>query len=101
MSALSAFHQFVTAINTHDVAALTSLMTHDHLFTDSIGTEMRGVASMEAAWRGYFEICRDYWIRPDHVLSADDLVLAAGEAGGAIDGVAWRTPAAWRAVIKD
>jgi ketosteroid isomerase-like protein len=28
-------------------------------------------------------------------------VLAVGEAGGTIDGVAWRTPAAWKAVIRD
>jgi hypothetical protein len=28
-------------------------------------------------------------------------VLAAGEAGGTIDSVAWRTPAAWKAVIRD
>jgi ketosteroid isomerase-like protein len=34
-------------------------------------------------------------------MAADDTVLAAGEAGGTIDGESWRTPAAWKAVIRD
>ena len=56
---------------------------------------------MEAGWRGYFAMCPDYWIRADHVMTADDTVLSSGEAGGTIDGEVWRTPAAWRAVIRD
>jgi hypothetical protein len=44
-------------------------------------------------------MCPDYWVRADHVVAENDVVLAAGEAGGTIDGVAWRTPAAWKAVI--
>jgi hypothetical protein len=36
------------------------------------------------------------------VLMADGgVVLAVGEAGGTIDNVPWRTPAAWKAVIRD
>jgi ketosteroid isomerase-like protein len=46
-------------------------------------------------------MCPDYWIREDHRLSAGDVVLAAGEAGGTISGEPWRTPAAWKAVIRD
>jgi hypothetical protein len=34
-------------------------------------------------------------------MDAGDTVLAAGEAGGTIDGESWRTPAAWKAVIGD
>ncbi len=29
------------------------------------------------------------------------MVLAVGEAGGSIDGVAWQTPAAWKALIRE
>jgi ketosteroid isomerase-like protein len=29
------------------------------------------------------------------------VVLASGEAGGTIDGIPWRTPAAWKAVVRD
>lgn len=35
------FEQFVAAINGHDIEALTSLMTEDHLFVDSLGNRVR------------------------------------------------------------
>ncbi len=46
-------------------------------------------------------MCPDYWIRTDHVMEEGDTVLAVGEAGGTVDGVSWRTPAAWKAVVHD
>ena len=95
------FQQFVAAINSHNVEALTALMTTDHVFVDSAGNRTRSAASMEVAWRGYFAMCPDYWIQPDHVLAEGGEVLAAGEAGGTIDRASWRTPAAWKAVIRD
>ena len=95
------FQQFVTAINGHDVRALTALMTTDHLFVDSVGNRVRSATSMEVGWRGYFAMCPDYWIQTEHVMAAGGAVLAVGEAGGTIDGVSWRTPAAWKAVIRD
>jgi ketosteroid isomerase-like protein len=95
------FEQFVTAINRHDVKALTSLMMPDHVFVDSQGNQAHGATSMEAGWRGYFAMCPDYWIQTDDVMAKSAVVLAVGEAGGTIDGVAWRTPAAWKAVIRD
>jgi ketosteroid isomerase-like protein len=95
------FRQFVTAINAHDVAVLASLMTPDHTFVDSVGNRVQGAATMEAAWRGYFGMCPDYGIMADHVMTQDGVVLAVGEAGGTIDGTRWRTPAAWKAVIRD
>ena len=95
------FQQFVAAINRHNVKALTALMTTDHVFVDSVGNMTRTATSMEVGWCGYFVMCPDYWIQPDHVLAERGEVLAAGEAGGTIAGVLWRTPAAWRAVIRD
>jgi ketosteroid isomerase-like protein len=56
---------------------------------------------MEAAWRAYFAMCPDYWIRVDEAMEDRGTVLAAGEAGGTVDGAPWRTPAAWKAVIGD
>jgi ketosteroid isomerase-like protein len=56
---------------------------------------------MESGWAGYFSMCPDYWIRTDEVMEEAGVVLAVGEAGGTIDGKAWRTPAAWKAVIRD
>jgi ketosteroid isomerase-like protein len=95
------FNQFVTAINNHDVKTLASLMTADHVFVDSLGNRVQGATSMEAGWRGYFAMCPDYRIRIDDVMTEGGTVLAVGEAGGAIDGTAWRTPAAWKAMIRN
>jgi len=95
------FELFAAAINDHDVAALTSLMAVDHLFVDSLGNRVQGSKSMQAGWRAYFTMCPDYWVRIDKSFSEGDTVLAIGEAGGTIDSVPWRTPAAWKAVIHD
>jgi ketosteroid isomerase-like protein len=95
------FDEFVAAINNHDVDALAALMHPDHLFVDSLGNRVQSATRMQAGWRGYFAMCPDYWIRIDSQISDHDMVLAVGEAGGSIDGLAWRTPAAWKAVIRD
>ncbi|MGO9273987.1 MAG: nuclear transport factor 2 family protein [Terriglobia bacterium] len=101
MDSAEIFMQFVMAINHHDTKALTALMTGDHVFVDSVGNQARSAATMEVGWRGYFAMCPDYWVHTDHVLAEEGVVLAVGEAGGTIDGVAWRTPAAWKALIRD
>jgi ketosteroid isomerase-like protein len=98
-SALGTFRQFVAAINRHDVGALAALMTPDHVFVDSLGNRVQA-ASMEAGWRSYFTMCPDYWIQTDDAIAERGTVLAVGEAGGTIAGVEWRTPAAWKAVIR-
>jgi ketosteroid isomerase-like protein len=94
------FASFVAAINSHDVAALAALLAEDHVFVDSLGHRVQGRAAMQAGWRGYFGMCPDYWLKPDTVLVDDETVMAAGEAGGTIDGIAWRIPAAWKAVVR-
>jgi ketosteroid isomerase-like protein len=98
---LEAFGQFVAAINRHDVEVIAALISPNHVFVDSMGNRVEGAKSMTAGWRGYFAMCPDYWIRADVVMAEGGVVLAAGEAGGTIDGVSWRTPAAWKAVIRD
>jgi ketosteroid isomerase-like protein len=101
MSPKEIFEQWAAAINAHDVAAMTALMSADFVFVDALGNRVEGARSMEAGWRGYFTMCPDYWIRVDHVMAEGDTLLCAGEAGGTIDGEKWRTPAAWKAVIRD
>ena len=56
---------------------------------------------MEKGWRSYFTLCPDYWVRGDQVMTEGDTLLVSGEAGGTIDGVPWKIPAAWRAIIRD
>jgi ketosteroid isomerase-like protein len=93
--------QWLTAINGHHASALAALMGADHVFVDSLGNRVTGAKSMEAGWRGYFAMCPDYWIRADHAMADGETMLVAGEAGGTIDGEPWRTPAAWKVVIRD
>lgn len=101
MPPVEAFTQFAAAINNHDAKAIAALMTADHVFVDGLANRVQGAIAMEAGWRGYFAMCPDYQIRVEHVLAEDGVVLAVGEAAGTIDGVSWRTPAAWKAVIND
>ncbi len=100
MNAHEILRQWISAINAHDVSALGALMAPDHVFVDSLGNRVTGSKSMEAGWRGYFAMCPDYWIRGDHALAEGETMLIAGEAGGTIDGVSWRIPVAWKAVIR-
>jgi ketosteroid isomerase-like protein len=95
------FRQFTAAINAHNVTAIAALMTPDHVFVDSLGNQVKSASAMENGWRGYFGMCPDYWIRTSQIVSDGALVLATGEAGGTIDGVAWRTPAAWQAIVRE
>jgi hypothetical protein len=94
------FRKFVDAINSHDVKTLAGLMNPEHLFVDSLGNRVQGATRMEAGWNGYFSMCPDYWIQIDNLMSENGTVLAVGEAGGTIDQVLWRTPAAWRAIVR-
>lgn len=101
MTSAEVFMLFALAINHHDVQALSALMPPDHVFVDAMGQRVQGVEPMKAGWRGYFEMCPDYWIRADNVVADGSVVLAVGEAGGTIDGTAWHIPAAWKAVTRD
>jgi ketosteroid isomerase-like protein len=87
-------HQWLAAINAHDVTALTALMAPDFVFVDSLGSRVESAKSMEPGWSGYFAMCPDYWIRADLVMAEVDTMLLTGEAGGTIDSESWRTPAA-------
>jgi ketosteroid isomerase-like protein len=101
VNAEEVFRSFVAAVNHRDVEALRALMADDHVFVDGLGNRSAGAETMKAGWRGYFAMCPDFWIRADNVVSDGSLVLAVGEAGGTIDGVAWQTPAAWKSVIRE
>jgi ketosteroid isomerase-like protein len=101
MNVEDTFLSFVLAVNRHDIEALRVLMTDDHVFVDSMGHREVGADTMKSGWIGYFAMCPDYWIHTDHFVVNEELVLAVGEARGTIDGVEWRTPAAWKALIRE
>jgi ketosteroid isomerase-like protein len=101
MNSTETFTQFITAINALDPEALHSLMTPNHRFIDSLGNRVEGADTMRNGWRGYFAMCPDYQIEIADLLATDDVVLATGTASGTIHKTPWKTPAAWRAVIRD
>ena len=101
MTTVETLQHWLAAINHHNVDALTALMTEDIVFTDSLGNRVKGASSLEQGWRSYFTLCPDYWVRGDQVMTEGDTLLVSGEAGGTIDGVSWKIPAAWRAIIRD
>ena len=98
---------FVARINSHDLVAMSDLMIEEHLFIDALDNRLTGRATMLDAWRQYFVMVPDYWIRLDVLLSSNRAVAAFGVAGGtyapkaALDPTnAWAVPTAWRAEVQ-
>jgi ketosteroid isomerase-like protein len=99
---------FVEAINTKQMDKLSALMSEDHRFIDSDGSETLGREQMSDAWRHYFEMVPDYRIEVREVLSRGDVVALLGVAEGTFAGPRgldpkgrWSVPAAWRVVIEN
>jgi ketosteroid isomerase-like protein len=97
---------FVNAINHHDIDRLCRLMTDDHLFVDTGGTQYRSRETMRSGWLGYFSMVPDYTIEVQEMVTDDPVVIVVGTARGTYspDGNLdpadrWSTPGAWRAVV--
>ena len=103
--------QFVTAINAHDVEGLTSLMTPDHRFIDSLGTVVEGREAMREGWTFYFSMVPDYRLDISRSFVAENGIAEAmlvGVASGSYwsneikrPDSSWSVPVAVRAVIRD
>ena len=107
-TAESVAQDFVRAINRHNVEAMAELMTVGHRFIDSMGQIMQGREQVRACWVGYFRMVPDYSIAIEETLCRRPVVLMVGVAKGTYtaDGWlreenGWKTPAAFRASIKD
>jgi uncharacterized protein (TIGR02246 family) len=99
---------FAHAINRRDPDRIAELMTEDHKFVDSLGSQVQDRATMRAGWAAYFRMVPDFAIEIEEAFARDDVVVLLGRARGTYtsDGElraenAWCTPAAWRAVIRD
>jgi ketosteroid isomerase-like protein len=103
--------QFVTAINSHDVECLASLMTSDHRFIDSLGAVVEGRDTMRDGWKFYFAMVSDYHLEISRCFTAEaakDETVLVGVANGSYcsEGLkrpnsGWSTPVALRAVVRD
>ncbi len=98
---------FVEKINSHDVEGLCKMMSPDHLFTDSLGTKVRGRENMRKAWLAYFHMVPDFSITISNVLSKGESVGLFGESRGTFspDGTLreknrWAMPSAWRVMVR-
>ena len=100
-------HNFVDAINEHNVDKICTLMTDNHKFIDSQGNEVVGKEKMRAGWIGYFRWFPDYKIEITDMFLKGDTVAALGFASATFQGLTdrkgnyWHLPASWKAVIKN
>jgi ketosteroid isomerase-like protein len=100
--------KFEQLINSRNAEAVCSLLTPDSVFLDSMGNRVAGAAKMRPAWEGYFKMVPDYTISHSEIFANGDLVAIFGYAEGTFskDGKLrkedfWKTPAAWRAVVRE
>jgi hypothetical protein len=86
-------------------------MGPDGEFIDALGNRVQGLAQLRAAWAGYFKMVPDYSISHSEIFADGNTVVVFGSAQGTLvnpkDGGEpenenfWKTPAAWRAMVKD
>jgi len=100
--------QFEEAINARNPDAICALMTSDGEFIDSLGNRIQGLEKLRSAWAGYFKMVPDYSISHAEIFADGNTVAVFGSAQGTFsrDGKLakenyWKSPASWRAVIKD
>ena len=100
--------QFEHFINSRNPNAICSLMTSEGEFIDSLGNRIQGTEKLRAAWAGYFKMVPDYSISHSEILADGNTVAVFGSAQGTFSNGGqlrkedvWKTPAAWRAVVKD
>ena len=100
--------KFEQLINSRSVDAICALLTDDSAFIDSLGNRMAGLESLRKAWAGYFKMVPDYSISHSEIFADGDTVALFGSAQGTFSKSGemkkedfWKTPAAWRAVVRD
>jgi ketosteroid isomerase-like protein len=105
---LEIVNRFVNAINDHDVDRICNLMTDDHVFIDGQDNKHIGKEGMIEGWKGYFVLFPDYRIEISEIVDNDPVFGLFGYAEGTYQGIKnesnsnfWRTPASWKAVVKD
>lgn len=99
---------FVQAINRHEIATITNLMTPDHVFVDSLGAVVSGAGRMREAWIAYFFMIPDYSIEVTGLFPQGGRIAITGRASGtvAVGGELppanrWEIPMAAEAEVRD
>jgi ketosteroid isomerase-like protein len=105
---LDIVNRFVEAINDHNVSEILELMADDHVFIDGQDNKSVGKEGMKEGWKGYFELFPDYRIGITDVIDNDPVFGLFGYVNGTYQGIKnesnsnfWRTPASWKAIVKN
>jgi ketosteroid isomerase-like protein len=100
--------RFEQLINSRNAEAICGLITAEGVFIDSLGNRIEGQTNLLAAWQGYFKMVPDYSISHSGIFADGNTVAVFGSAQGTFskDGQLskdnfWKTPASWRAVVRD
>ena len=108
ISPLDVVLRFEEVINSRSAEAISGMMTADGAFIDSLGNRLQGTEKLRAAWEGYFKMVPDYSISHSEIFADGNTVAVFGSAQGTFskDGQLdkknfWKTPAGWRAEVKD
>jgi ketosteroid isomerase-like protein len=108
MSPVEVVLQFEQLINSRSPDTICGLLTDDSAFIDSLGNRVAGLENLRKAWAGYFKMVPDYSISHAEIFANGDTVAIFGSAQGTFskDGQLkkedfWKSPAAWRAVVRD
>jgi len=81
------------------------LMTHDHVFIDSLGRSFRGREEMRKGWAEYFELFSAYTITVTDIFEKRGTFALMGTAAGvhlsrkSMKKTKWKIPTAWKAVV--
>jgi ketosteroid isomerase-like protein len=107
MSPIDAAYAFAAAINRRSPEELSSLMTDDHVFIDSLGNRVEGKDRMTSGWIGYYRMVPDFSITIDETFAAGDVVVMLGTAQGTLSAGGelrpenrWQAAAAWRVLVR-
>jgi ketosteroid isomerase-like protein len=108
MNEIHVVETFIAAINRHNPAELSNLMTDDHTFIDPAGRVMSGRENMTAGWKEYFRMFPDYEIQVEKILAEKAVVAAFGSSSGTYNGKRGLAaqnriamPAAWRVEVVE
>ena len=107
-TSLEIVNGFVKAINDHDVDQIFNLMSDNHVFIDGQDAKHVGKEGMKEGWKGYYELFPDYQIDITDIIDNDPVFGMFGYVDGTYKGAKnesnscfWRTPASWKAIVKN
>ena len=90
--------QFNACIGARDLDSLSSVITDDHVFIDTAGTQISGKAAVLDAWRSFFSAFPDYRNEFTGFVERNSEVCIEGHSSCTDPRLSG--PALWRAVIR-